>query len=322
MGEICQPISATFGMGGNNQPFVVENDEMEQGTVVRRLTPLECERLQGFPMVREVKFTEMTKDEYIAYNICVGNIIVDTEQGKVFATRGPGGVNLESPRELKGTNIKGYLVVSIRNGNTKMQCRIHRIVWIAANGIIPNGYVVDHINNNKSDNRICNLQLLTAADNSTKAKNDGLYLRHDKGSQAKITNDVHDLIQYIYSNTDFTCRELSEIFGISKSRVHQIIHENGWTDIGVWTDSKGKKHKDADSPRYRALGNSIALPFWQWLAERIVAQIDKENPTMGSLFSGIGGFELVFSRAGCEPVWNSEIESFPEAVTKRHFGEG
>jgi DNA (cytosine-5)-methyltransferase 1 len=37
---------------------------------------------------------------------------------------------------------------------------------------------------------------------------------------------------------------------------------DNWTNIGEWIDSKGKKHKDADSPRYKALGNSIALPFW------------------------------------------------------------
>ena len=42
-----------------------------------------------------------------------------------------------------------------------------------------------------------------------------------------------------------------------------------WTDIGDWIDSKGKKHKgDSDSPRYKALGNSISLPFWQYLARR------------------------------------------------------
>lgn len=39
-----------------------------------------------------------------------------------------------------------------------------------------------------------------------------------------------------------------------------------WTDIGEWIDEKGKRHKDADSPRYKALGNSIALPFWDWMA--------------------------------------------------------
>lgn len=36
---------------------------------------------------------------------------------------------------------------------------------------------------------------------------------------------------------------------------------DGWTDIGEWTDSKGKVHKCSDAPRYKALGNSIALPF-------------------------------------------------------------
>ena len=96
---------------------------------------------------------------------------------------------------------------------------------------------------------------------------------------------------------------------------------DGWTDIGEWVDSKGKKHKDADSPRYKALGNSIALPFWEWMAQRIVNQYTYA-PTMASLFDGIGGFPLVFSRCGAKPVWASEIEEFPMAVTKIRFPEG
>ena len=97
-------------------------------------------------------------------------------------------------------------------------------------------------------------------------------------------------------------------------------YPDGWTDIGEWTDSKGKKHKDADSPRYKALGNSIALPFWEWMAGRICAQYD-HPATMASLFDGIGGFPLVFSRHGATPVWASEIEEFPIAVTKIRFPE-
>ena len=97
-----------------------------------------------------------------------------------------------------------------------------------------------------------------------------------------------------------------------------------WTDIGDWVDSKGKKHKASDSPRYKALGNSIALPFWEWLAGRMVGVLQaegNEHPTMASLFDGIGGFPLVYQRQGCEPVWASEIEEFPIAVTKKHFPE-
>lgn len=100
-------------------------------------------------------------------------------------------------------------------------------------------------------------------------------------------------------------------------------YPDGWTDIGEWIDTKGKKHKDADSPRYKALGNSIALPFWEWMAERMTKVLKDdgiENPTMASLFDGISGFCLVYKRCGAEPIWTSEIEEFPIAVCKKHFG--
>lgn len=99
-------------------------------------------------------------------------------------------------------------------------------------------------------------------------------------------------------------------------------YPDGYTDIGDWTDSKGKKHKYADSPRYKALGNSIALPQWFWLAQRMRPYL-KEKPTLGSLFDGLGGFPLVWQRAYGEGTarWASEIEEFPMAVTKRRFGE-
>ena len=94
-----------------------------------------------------------------------------------------------------------------------------------------------------------------------------------------------------------------------------------WTDLGEWTDSKGKRHKDADSPRYKALGNSIALPPWKWLLKRICAQYTR-NATMASLFDGIGGFPLIWEQLNGQGtcLWASEIEEFPMAVTKRRFG--
>ena len=95
-----------------------------------------------------------------------------------------------------------------------------------------------------------------------------------------------------------------------------------WTDIGEWTDEKGKKHKDADSPRYKALGNSIALPFWDWMLRRMARYLP-EGATLGSLFDGISGFNVCWARIhGAECCrWSSEIEQFPIAVTKKHFGD-
>lgn len=106
---------------------------------------------------------------------------------------------------------------------------------------------------------------------------------------------------------------------------------DGWTDIGEWYDSQtgdgywvdscGKRHKTADSPRYKALGNSIALPPWKWLLKRMCAYYERDA-TMASLFDGIGGFPLIWEQLNgygtC--LWASEIEEFPMAVTRRRFG--
>ena len=99
-------------------------------------------------------------------------------------------------------------------------------------------------------------------------------------------------------------------------------YPDGWTDIGEWTDTKGKKHKPADSPRYKALGNSIALPQWFWIAQKMKSYMG-DGAKLGSLFDGIGGFPLVWETTyGIGTArWASEIEEFPIAVTKKHFQE-
>lgn len=95
---------------------------------------------------------------------------------------------------------------------------------------------------------------------------------------------------------------------------------DGWTDIGEWVDSKGKKHKSADAPRYKALGNSIAIPPWKWVLKRLCACYERDA-TMASLFDGIGGFPYIWEqlngKGSC--LWGSEIEEFPIAVTKLRF---
>lgn len=98
--------------------------------------------------------------------------------------------------------------------------------------------------------------------------------------------------------------------------------QDGWTDIGEWTDSKGKKHESNDSARYKALGNSIAIPPWRWVLKRLCACFER-SATMASLFDGIGGFPLIWEqlngKGSC--LWASEIEEFPIAVTTAHFNE-
>lgn len=87
---------------------------------------------------------------------------------------------------------------------------------------------------------------------------------------------------------------------------------DGWTDIQGATDTA----------RYRALGNSIALPQWEYVLQNISEYL-KAHATLGSLFDGIGGFPLVWERVQGEGTarWASEIEKFCIKVTKYHFPE-
>ena len=98
-------------------------------------------------------------------------------------------------------------------------------------------------------------------------------------------------------------------------------YPDGWTDIGDYIDSNGKKRKTSDSARYKALGNSIALPPWKWVLKRLCACYERDA-TMASLFDGIGGFPLIWEQLNGKGtcLWASEIEEFPMAVTKRRFG--
>ena len=97
---------------------------------------------------------------------------------------------------------------------------------------------------------------------------------------------------------------------------------DGWTDIGDWVDSKGKTRKTTDTARYKALGNSIALPSWLYVLYRLSKECGSDR-TMASLFDGIGGFPLLWEHingaGSC--LWASEIEEFPMAVTRKHFSE-
>lgn len=154
---------------------------------------------------------------------------------------------------------------------------------------------------------------------------------HD--AQAVMCDDVRHALR---AKANCAYREDAETYPVQNMVVRRLTplecerlqgFPDGWTDIGDWvkTDKRRREIKvkgSADSPRYKALGNSIALPFWDWMLRRMERYLP-EGATLGSLFDGIGGFPLCFERIHGKGTarWASEIEPFPIAVTKKWFGE-
>ena len=155
------------------------------------------------------------------------------------------------------------------------------------------------------------------------------------GNQVPLTYQMNGFGDYRAAEVASSCKQRDFKDSTDLAITHMVVrrltpmectrlqgYPDGWVDIGDWMDEKGKKHKDADSPKYKALGNSIALPFWDWMLRRMARYLP-EGATLGSLFDGIGGFPLCFERIHGKGAarWASEIEPFPIAVTKKWFGE-
>jgi site-specific DNA-cytosine methylase len=253
---------------------------------VRRFTPREVERLQGFPTVVKLEASMMTRDELCVAVLANGDVKVDAVAGRVWTTRGPGGVPRPEPLELGlGARVKGYKVANIHCGEVNKQIRLHRLIWISVHGIPPDGQVVDHINNDKGDMRIENLQLLTGKENSRKAADDGLY---PESPTQKLDIEMRQQVLHDYFAGKGTYRALAEKYGITYGRVGQIVRETDYTLIpvarrkAIEDDYKAYLKQQCpdltdeelqllakDGPRYRALGNSIAVTVLRELAKSI-----------------------------------------------------
>jgi hypothetical protein len=85
-------------------------------------------------------------------------------------------------------NSRGYYSVMLNKNGKSVGKNVHQLIAMAFLNHIPCGHklVVDHINNNKLDNRIENLQIITQRENSFKTNNiytskfKGVHLKKDK----------------------------------------------------------------------------------------------------------------------------------------------
>lgn len=166
------------------------------------------------------------------------------------------------------------------------------------------------------ENRVTDYTAIVASPSYINSSGEGIACTLDasyyKGVGARSGEErefIADLIEWIVRRlTPLECERLQGF-------------PDGWTDIENYTGENGKTKQTTDSARYKALGNSIAIPPWTWVLSRLNNYCISH--TMASLFDGIGGFPLIWERLNGKGscLWSSEIEDFPIAVTRRHFGD-
>ena len=109
------------------------------------------------------------------------------------------------PNKGHKNDTRGYMICSARkhgqNGQKSMF--VHRFVWECFNGLIPYDKVIDHINDKKDDNRLCNLQLVTQQENCKKSakKRDYTFVKynHENKRCIKAINQSTEEVTYFNS---------------------------------------------------------------------------------------------------------------------------
>lgn len=86
---------------------------------------------------------------------------------------------------------------------------------------------------------------------------------------------------------------------------------------GVYYNAAVKRIKEAKQQQQEtAKGGTDGEPDGRRVTESDTPQ---KEITLGSLFDGLGGWQLAAIHNGVKPLWSSEIEAFPMAITKKHF---
>ena len=237
------------------QEFTLENGELERGRFRKSnernfwdsfpsQSPI-CGGDDGIPNLSHIntiqKENTMDRTLVIKSAIDEGRLIADIETGKIYSTVTK--LNKGERIELIGANCNGYRVHNISYGGVKKQCRAHQIVWIYANGIYDKeNLMIDHIDRNKSNNKLSNLRLVDAKGN----------MENKTHYEGKLTQEQKDEMYLLYTQGDHSMRELAEDYGMSKSRIQQLISEHSGMDgitFSKWRQESIKAYGNAIVPQ-------------------------------------------------------------------------
>lgn len=124
-----------------------------------------------------------------------------------------------------------YKTVSIGPFGFQKRCQVHRLVIVTFHGPIPEGMVVDHLDCDKSNNSIENLEIVSSSENERRAFVNGRKLRGIEHGMAKYSEAQIQRIKREYVRGEITQKELAKKIGVGAATVCQVLTGRQWTHV-------------------------------------------------------------------------------------------
>lgn len=144
------------------------------------------------------------------------------------------GKNGRKPGLIFGkVSTKGYHSVSLRHNDQATHHSVHRLVMLAFVGLCPPGMQVNHIDGNKLNNNLSNLEYVTPGQNIQHAFD--THLREGKRGEthwkAKLTAETVIEMRRLYAAGGILQREIGIMFGVSNKAVSEVITRKNWKHV-------------------------------------------------------------------------------------------
>ena len=137
-------------------------------------------------------------------------------------------------RERKLTPDKdGYLDVMLCKDGKMLKCKVHRLVATTFLENTDDKRTVNHIDGNKINNRVDNLEWATDSEQQKHAVTIGLRPKGEQCYNSKLTDDVVKEIRErrVTNPKLWTQSKLAEEYGVDQSQISRIIHRKLWTHV-------------------------------------------------------------------------------------------
>lgn len=167
--------------------------------------------------------------------------------------------------EVYSNTKKGFLKTTVNHNGYRVigKTTVSHIIWVAANGPVPYGMQIDHINGNKQDNRLCNLHLVTASENQVLTR-------------GVLTFSQAQEIRKRYAEGGISQRELAREYRVKPDTIRRIVNNKTYLkELNTENVPKETREKILQAYRKGRSINTIRNVFG--IQQGIVRQIISEE---------------------------------------------